>query len=63
MGAQHVFETMVMEMKKVESQNWISAARSVSPAHYVPTQARSATLAPRPRFGSRAGHSAQISLG
>ena len=41
---------MVMTMKKIESANWISAARSVAPAITVPLPVRSATLAPRPRF-------------
>ncbi|MBP2159964.1 MULTISPECIES: hypothetical protein [Asticcacaulis] len=54
---------MVMVMKKVDGLNWISAARSVSPAIYVPYQARSATLAPRPRFAARPVSVDQIAAG
>ncbi len=54
---------MVMVMKKVVGLNWISAARSVSPAIYVPYQARSATLAPRPRFAARPTAGDQMSAG
>jgi hypothetical protein len=54
---------MVMVMKKVDGLNWISAARSVSPAIHVPYQSRSATLAPRPRFAARPAGSDQIAAG
>ncbi|WP_443748902.1 hypothetical protein [Asticcacaulis solisilvae] len=37
-------------MKKIESENWISAARSMAPVMSVQLSARSATLASRPRF-------------
>lgn len=53
---------MVMAMKKIESENWISAARSMAPALTIPLTARSATLAPRPRFAAvpRPMHGAQL---
>jgi hypothetical protein len=54
---------MVMVMKKVDGLNWISAARSVSPAIYVPYQARSATLAPRPRFAARPASTDHMAAG
>jgi hypothetical protein len=54
---------MVMVMKKVDGLNWISSARSVSPAIHVPYQTRSATLAPRPRFAARPAASDQMGAG
>lgn len=63
LGEQSPLVAMVMVMKKVDGLNWISAARSVSPAIHVPYQARSATLAPRPRFAARTVVSEQIAAG
>ncbi len=52
---------MVMAMKKIEGENWISAARAMAPAVSVPLSVRSATLAPPPRFaGAPRMHGAQL---
>jgi hypothetical protein len=53
---------MVTLMKKIEGENWISAARAMAPTISVPLSVRSATLAPRPRFAGtpRGGHGAQL---